>query len=203
MLPVYQKELVNLRHNIDSLKTVKTASVARKQVASANAAVTLLTKTDRFYKLAAGAPAFADTSAQITALAPELAGLNGIRLSKARQVSQGTEVSFKTTKPVKLLVGYFTQKKPGYLPAPQLEIDASANDYGQADIKIANALVIAGMPPVNVHTYAFKAGTHTLNLSRGACLILGFIDANQPLRTYNAGLGSGAEQAKEIDWLFE
>ncbi|WP_033369742.1 hypothetical protein, partial [Hymenobacter norwichensis] len=90
-----------------------------------------------------------------------------------------------------------------YLPAPQLEIDASANDYGQADVKIANGLVVAGQPPVNVHVYSFKAGTHTLNLSRGACLILGFVDASQPLPAYNAGLGSNGEQTKEIDWLFQ
>ncbi|WP_426061797.1 alpha-d-galacturonidase [Hymenobacter sp. B1770] len=203
MLPVYQKELVNLRHNIDSLKAVKTAPAAKKLVAASNANVTVLSKAGSNYKLAPGQLAFADTSAQITALAPELLGLKGLRLNKAQQASQGTEVSFKTAKPVKLLVGYFTQKKPGYLPAPQLETDASANDYGQADIRIANAALVAGQPAVNVHVYSFKAGTHTLNLGRGACLVLGFMDASQPLRTYNAGLGGGGEQAKEIDWLFE
>jgi hypothetical protein len=201
MLPVYQKELANLRHNIDSLKTAK-APVAQQVAVLRNAPVTLLSKTGRTYNLAVGQPAFADTSAQLTALSPELLGLKAVRLSKARQVAQGTEIRFSTAKPVRLLVGFFNQKSPRFLPVPTLEIDASANDYGQADSKIANALTIAGLPPVNVHAYSFKAGTHTLNLARGACLLLGFIDAEQPLRTYNAGLGS-AEQTKEIDWLFE
>lgn len=202
MLPVYQRELTNLRHSIDSLKAVKALPASQKLVVLRNAPVTLLTKAGT-YSVAAGQPVFADTTTQITALAPELAGLKGVRLNAAQQRKNGTELRFTTTKPVQVLVGYFNKKSSRYLPAPQLEIDASANDYGQADVKIANGLVVAGQPAVNVHAYTFKAGTHTLNLSRGACLILGFADASQPLRTYNAGLGGGGEQAKEIDWLFE
>jgi hypothetical protein len=33
-----------------------------------------------------------------------------------------------------------------FLKAPELETNASANDYGQSETKIANALVIKGMP---------------------------------------------------------
>ncbi|TGE24215.1 hypothetical protein E5K00_03095 [Hymenobacter aquaticus] len=203
MLPVYQKELLNLRRNIDSLKTVKLVPPVQQTTRLAAAPVTLQTKAGR-YAAAAGQSVFADTTVTITALAPELAGLTGLRLSKAQMLSQGTEIRFTTRQPVKLLVGYFNAKNPRYLPAPQLETDASANDYGQADIKISNAVAVAGMPPVNVHTYTFKAGTHTLYLGKGAALLLGFIDASQPLRPYNAGLGTGlGDQTKEVDWLFE
>ena len=203
MLPVYQRELADFQHNIDSLKAVKNAPVAQKSVALRNASVALLTKGINFYTAAAGQSVFADTTAAITALAPELAGLKGLRFNKAQQVAQGTEIQFSTKKPVQLVVGFFNQKSPRYLPTPTLEIDASANDYGQADSKISNAVAIAGMPPVNVHTYSFKPGTHTLNLARGACVILGFVEASQPVPTYNAGLGGAGGQGKEIDWLFE
>ena len=202
MLPVYQKELTDFQHNIDSLRTAKPAPVAKQPVPLRNAPVTLLTKAGS-YPIATGQAVFADTTAQLTAYAPELAGLKGLQFSRAQQVAQGTEIRFSTKKPVQLLVGFFNQKSPRFLPIPTLEIDASANDYGQADSKITNALAIPGMPPVNVHAYAFKAGTHTLNLSRGACLLLGFIDANQPLPTYDAGLGGSARKVGEIDWLFE
>jgi len=203
MLPVYQQELTHLQHSIDSLKQVKPTTAAKKASVLTNSPVKLLSKTGGTYRVGTGQSAFTDTTAQITAAAPELAGLNGIRMSKAEQISQGTELRFSTTKPVKLLVGYFNEKSPRYLPTPQLETDASANDYGQADSKISNAVAVAGMPSVNVHTYSFKPGTHTLNLGKGACLILGFIDDNQPLRTYNAGLGDASAKADEIDWLFE
>lgn len=202
MLPVYQRELAGFQHNLDSLKTAKYAPVAQKPVVLRNAPVTLLAKADT-YTVAPGQAVFADTTAQISVFAPELAGLKGLQFSKAQQQAQGTEIRFTTTKPVRLLVGFFNQKSPRFLPIPTLEIDASANDYGQADSRISNALVVPGMPPVNVHAYSFKAGTHTLNLARGACLILGFIDANQPLRTYNAGLGGAVAPGREIDWLFE
>jgi hypothetical protein len=202
MLPVYRKELADFQHNIDSLKTAKAAPAA-KLVALRNAPVTLLTKGAGTYTVAAGQTVFADTTAQLTAFAPELAGLKGMRLSKVQQVAQGTEIRFSTKKPVQVLVGFFNQKSPRYLPVPTLEIDASANDYGQAESKILNALTIPGLPPVNVHAYSFKAGTHTLNLARGACLILGFVDAAQPVPVYNAGLGSTVAPGREIDWLFE
>jgi hypothetical protein len=202
MLPVYQKELAHFQHNIDSLKSTKSSAATQKVEVLRNAPVKLLTKADPYF-LAAGQAVFADTTARITAFAPELAGLQGLKFSKAAQQAQGTEIRFKTDKPVRLLVGFFNQKSPRFLPIPTLEIDASANDYGQADSKITNALAIGGMPPVNVHTYSFKAGTHTLNLARGACVILGFIDGSQPLRTYDAGLGEGVRKVGELDWLFE
>jgi len=168
-----------------------------------NAPVTLLTKGIMPYLAAVGQSVFADTTAAITALAPELAGLKGLRFGRAQQVAQGTEIRFSTKVPVQVLVGFFNQKSPHFLPTPTLEIDASANDYGQADSKISNAVAIAGMPPVNVHTYSFKPGTHTLNLARGACMILGFVEASQLVPTYNAGLGRAGSVGKEIDWLFE
>jgi hypothetical protein len=113
---------------------------------------------------------------------------------------KGTSLKFSTTRPVKLLVGYFNKSEVDFAKAPELETDASANDYGQGEIKISNAFLSEGLPPVNVHSYSFKAGTHTLNLPKGALLILGFIDGDQEIKIYNAGLGA---YGKEIDWLFE
>ncbi|OON69917.1 hypothetical protein [Hymenobacter sp. CRA2] len=201
MLPVYQKELANLRHNLDSLKQVRLLPASQKTARLTPAPVTLLSKAQT-YTVGAGQVAFADTAAQLTAVAPELQGLKGIRLGKAQMQNQRTELRFSTKQPVKLLVGYFGSKHPRYLPAPQLETDASANDYGQADIKISNAATVTGLPPVNVHTYSFKPGTHTLNLGRGAALLLGFVPAEEPIRTYNAGLGVTNKDG-EVDWLFE
>jgi hypothetical protein len=201
MLPVYQRELANLRHNLDSLKQVRPLPASQKAARLTPAPVTLLSKAQT-YTVGIGQPVFADTTAQLTALAPELLGLKGIRLAKAQMQSQRTELRFTTRQPVKLLVGYFGSKNPRYLPVPTLEIDATANDYGQADIKISNAATVAGLPPVNVHTFSFKPGTHTLNLGRGAALLLGFVPAEQPIRSYNAGLGVTNKDG-ELDWLFE
>lgn len=198
MLPVFTKELNHFKHSIDSLKSVKQGETA-KIINYKAAAVQVLNHTAS-YTIAKDAVVFSDTTVKIKEVADELLGLKGIQLSKASQIKNGTEIKFTTVAPVKLLVGFFNQKNAEYLAPPQLETDASANNYGQSEIKISNALVAAGFPPVNVHAYSFAAGTHTLNLGKGACLVLGFIDDKQELRIFNAGLDG---HGKDIDWLFE
>ena len=131
-----------------------------------------------------------------------MAGLNGIRMNKTKQVENGTLIQFTNTKPVKVLVGFFNSPDRRFLQPPQLETDASANNYGQAEPKIRNALLISGMPPVNIHTYSFKPGTNTLSLAKGACLVLGFVDEEARIPVYDTGLVPGGVK-RELDWLFE
>jgi hypothetical protein len=58
------------------------------------------------------------------------------------------------------------------------------------------------MPPVIIHEYNFKAGTHQLKLGKGVCLLLGFIDAQQRVPIYDAMLMDNPKN-KNLDWLFE
>ncbi len=199
LLPIYQKELNNFKRNIDSLKMPKSIAKKQQKIQLIDALVTL-TNVD-FYKASAGRQVFTDTSAQIKNIASELTGLQGIKLDRAMQIADGTTINFTNTKPVKVLVGYFLSKESKYLQEPQLETDATANDYGQADIKIANAIQIDGLPPVNVHTYTFKAGNNTLSLGKGACLVLGFVDDSATIPVYDAGL-SNEGNIKDLRWLF-
>ncbi|WP_256012345.1 alpha-d-galacturonidase [Desertivirga xinjiangensis] len=199
MMPVFEKELAQFKSSIDSLKTNKISGAAKK-VPFKNADVKILSPKASFYTVAPGQAIFSDTTLQVKDAAIELQGLKGLKLSRASQITSGTSIKFSTSKPVKLLIGYFNKLDNAFARAPELETDASANDYGQGEIKISNATLIDGMPPVNVHSYAFAAGTHTLNLPKGSLLVLGFIDGNKEIKIYNAGLGA---HGKEIDWLFE
>jgi hypothetical protein len=201
LLPVYQKELDNFKRNVDSLKSPQTLTKKAEKIILTDASVEIKTAIANRYPLKAGQQVFADTSVAIKNVAQELGGLQGVKLAKADLLKNGTALSFTTAKPVKVLVGFFSSKDVGYLPEPQLETDASANDYGQSDIKIANAIQIEGLPPVNVHTYSFKAGTNTLTLGKGACLILGIVDDNAHIPVYDAGL-SNAGNIKDLRWLF-
>jgi hypothetical protein len=117
-------------------------------------------------------------------------------------MAEGTTIRFTNNRPVKVLVGYFMDKHPRFLQPPQLETDGTANDFGQAEPRIRSGMIISGMPPVNIHTFTFKAGTNTLSLGKGACVVLGFVDDAQPMRAYDAGLIPGSVK-KELDWLFE
>ena len=198
MLPVFQKELNNLKHTVDSLKSNKKGTAVKKAPFK-NVDVKVLSGTEGFYTVTATEKPFSDTALAITEAAIEIQGLKGLKLSQAK-LQKSNSVKFSSNKPVKLLVGYFNSKEASFAKAPELETDASANDYGQGEIKISNAISVKGMPTVNIHTYSFKSGTHTLNLPKGALLLLGFIDGNQEVKMYNAAVGA---YGKEIDWVFE
>jgi hypothetical protein len=204
MVPVFEKELNTFRHKIDSLKKdVGKTAVAAKPFnnASVQAAV-------NFVSLENGSSLFLDTALVIKNVAAELKELKAVAIPFKQMQQTATSVSFTTDKPVKVLVGYFKTQRGAfttdtvYLKAPELETNASADDYGQAEIKISNAIAIEGMPPVNVHVYDFRAGMHTLKLEKGVCLILGFVDGDTIVPVYDAGL-TGDLRNKNIDWLFE
>ncbi|KAA8486303.1 hypothetical protein BDE36_3914 [Arcticibacter tournemirensis] len=202
VLPRFEEELIHFKRSIDSLKSDKSAGKGKMIHPFKNADVKVLSDTEGYFTINTGEQVFRDTTAKITGFAKELAGLRGIKINRSLQKSKGTAIKFTTGKAVKLLVGFFNSKAPGFLPPPDLEHDATANEYGQSEIKIANALALDGMAPLNIHSYSFKPGTHTLTLAKGTCVILGFIDDNERIRLYDAGIGV-PESKRDIDWLFE
>lgn len=204
MLPVFENELAVFQRKIDSLKNEKGATVAlRVPLSAANIQSTIAGTA-----LQPGVSLFADTTIIIRQLAPEINGLALQPQSFKRQLAAATEWTFTADKPVKILVGYFKTQRAAfttdttYAKAPELETNASADDYGQAEIKISNAMAIDGLPAVQVHAYTFTTGTHTLKLPKGLCIILGAIDAKAHVPVYDAGLMSDKRQ-QNIDWLFE
>ncbi|MFT3935736.1 MAG: glycoside hydrolase family 20 zincin-like fold domain-containing protein [Chitinophagaceae bacterium] len=207
MLVPFQQELDHFKHAIDSLKQ-QPVNTTKQVKTLQNADVVFKNDSFNFYSIDSLAKLYADTSFTIMDYAKELKGLKGLALNFNQQLQQNTDITFTTNQPVKLLVGYFNPKgtvyakQPIYLKAPELETNATANDYGQAETKIANALSIKGMPPVNVHSYSFPAGEHTLHLTKGVCLVLGFVNGNQAIPLYDAGLTENGVD-RQIDWLFE
>ena len=148
-------------------------------------------------KLNEGTSLFTDLPGKIEAIAPELKGMKAFRFNGNEQREKGTSITFETNAPVKLLVAYFKDDQKKYAKAPKLEIDASANDYGQAEPVLTNAIHINGMPLANVHAYSFPAGKHTLMLPKGYLQVLGFTAAD--MKTRNAGLAGDEET---MDWMF-
>ena len=202
MLRYYVDELETFRRSINVLRANKNDTMVYGNNALKNAQINIKENKPSFYSIETGKEIFSDTATYIKDFAGELKQLNGLKLSKSTQLSEGTTISFESAKPVTVLVGYFNSADRRYLQKPQLETDASANDFGQAEAKIRNALIISGLPSVDVHTFTFNAGTNTLRLPKGMCLVLGFVDGEQVIPTYDAGLVSGGVK-KELDWLFE
>ncbi|OYU54996.1 MAG: hypothetical protein CFE25_12295 [Chitinophagaceae bacterium BSSC1] len=198
VLVPFEQEFQHFKHVLDSLKH-SPANHLKTRISLTNAAVTT---SANWVNLKENAMPFSDSVWQVQDLAEELIGLKAIQLSFQQQQMQGTKLRFSNEAPIKVLVGFFNKKSPEYLKAPELETDASANDLGQAETKIANAIQLKGLPSVNVHSYDFKAGNNELILPKGACLILGFISGNQPIKSYDAGITEKGRKL-EIDWLFE
>lgn len=199
VLVPFEKELTHFRYKIDSIKNKQASLDIIRTYTNAN--IELSNPSER-YLLQSSVQAFADTMLTIESIAPELRGLNGIKHSFKEQMKNGSSVSFINNDPVKLLVGFFNQKDPACLKAPELETDASANDYGQAETLIANGVLLNNGISLNIHSYSFKPGKNNLTLAKGACFILGFIPDKEQLRPYDAGLKAGGKE-KNIDWLFE
>lgn len=210
LLPLYEEELNHFRQQIDSLKQApgKNDDIRNRL----NSTVVQLENSNwKYYSLTKGGMPYIDGTDTILDLASDLVGLKGIRLDRNRQFDTLTTLRFHTTKPVKLLVGYFRQKDlafgaerstNSYAPAPDLEHDASANDYGQSEVFIANAMEVRNRPAIDIHTYSFDAGKHSLTLPKGLLLLLGFIEENGQLKNYDANIGVPPEE-RNIDWLFE
>ncbi len=214
MLPHYEKELEAFRANIQLLKDKADGMIAEESariVPLEDAQYTLLSPQKQVL-LDVGAQLFTNKPEHsVEALADELKGLKALafdalkpqdRVKLAIQgdgnvKDEGFVLEFDAKEPLKVLVGYFRDDQSRYAKAPKLETDASANEYGQAEPLLQNAIKLAGLPLANVHAYSFEAGHHRLILPDGYILVLGL--TNSDVKARNAGLG-GSEDA--VDWLF-
>jgi hypothetical protein len=200
LLPLYEEELANFKKNLAFLKK-EDHSGNQQPVILQPVDVKLEDQTIASYSLKKGEKAFSDKEFSIDDFSEELKALRPLRFALDEQSKNGTTLTFECSKPVNVLVGYLNTERREFAKAPALETDANANQYGQGDVKITNALFIPGRGSVNIHTYTLPAGKNTLNLGKGALLVLGFTDAKQTIRPHNAGIGA-TNVANKVDWLF-
>lgn len=202
LLPHYAQELETFKKNIALLKSpVGGPEVKFESKPLEPVSVKLLHTQASFYPVEGGKKIFRNEDYVIQEVAGELKNMKGLKFSMEKQIEEGTDIHFRSEKPVKVLVGYFDTGEEDYLSPPDLETDASANNRGQAEVAISHAMLIPGLPSVNIHTYYFEPGEHQLSLDEGTCLVLGFIDGAQQIKARDAGFSS-VEYRKGVDWLF-
>ena len=195
LLPYYEAELQYFKQHLQTLAAPSGTYTQVNRPMLEPAAVTLLSPAQGHYQPASGARVFSDKDLHLAAVSATLKTLQGITCSMQQQQTSGTTLQFRNQQPVKVVVGFFESKDKNFLQEPDLETDAGADNYGQAAIRLRHAISIPSLPPVNVHTYYFAAGEHTLTLGKGACLVLGFMEGEQDTGSNNAAEG--------LDWLFE
>jgi len=205
---VYQAELDAFKANIDKLKhpapqsttAIPAAKVAQVRLLSGIATVPAASPAGpATVPLRKGAILFENRpDTPVDSLAPELAGLQALVLNRDTTRIVGTTIEFESETPVKMLVGLFKDDDKKFAKAPKLEIDATGNEYGQAEPLLTNAISIVQMPKVNIHQYSLPAGHHTIRLPKGILMVAGFTTSDIKARDCGLNGPSG-----EVDWLFQ
>ncbi|RXK53643.1 hypothetical protein ESB00_18315 [Oleiharenicola lentus] len=172
LLPVYEKELTEFQAQVAALKN-PAAAQGRTHAPLTPAAWKLLTPGLSTYTVQVGNTVFPDAPAVFTAVAPELEGLQGIGL---RRGEPDKVIDFECSEPVRVLIGYFHDRGPGWRQPPTLETDATAADRGGAEPFIVDAVKFDALPAATVHAFDYPAGRHTLQVrGTGTYLILGIV----------------------------
>ena len=197
MLPVYEEELEALKLNIAQLKSPQSAASGSSIPAARPAKVRLFSPATTTV-LEKGAVLFENREdTPVDTLASELKGLRALVLNRDSTRIVGTTVEFECDEPVQLLVGFFQDDDSKWARPPKLEIDATGNEYGQAEPVLTNAIALKQMPPCNIHAYHLGAGHHKLNLPRGIIMVAGF--TSDVIKPRDAALKGAGD---EVDWLF-
>ena len=195
---VYQAELDALKENIIKLKN-PVEKVNENILPAQPASVKLFAKNTQLITLKKGAIIFEKRpDTPVDSVAPELIGLQALVLNRDTTRIVGTTIEFESDKPVKLLVGLFKDDDSKWAKAPKLEIDATGNEYGQAEPLLTNAISIVQMPKVNIHQYTLPAGRQTLHLPKGILMVAGFTTSD--INPRDCGLNG---PSSEVDWLFQ
>jgi len=174
LLPVYEKELADFRAQVAALEH---PNAGRTHAPLAPAEFKLLTPGLETFTAQVGNTAFSDSEAVVKSLAPELEGLQGLKLSlAATRAAAPLKIQFSCAKPVRVLVGYFQASGPEWRKPPELETDATAGERGGVEALLTRAVEFDSLPPLNVHAFDYPAGTHILDVrGTGAFAILGIV----------------------------
>lgn len=198
LLPHYELELQNYKRNVEFLRQY--GENTNKEIKPLKPIEVKLEGEYERYNFIEGTTVFGDKNYQIKSFAEELTNLKGVKLNQDNQVENGTSLTFESDVPVSVIVGFFNTERKEYLKAPTLETDASANEYGQGDVKITNALDLSERGSINIHTFTYPGGKHTLNLAKGGVLVLGFADGTYVIEPRSAS--KDGSSSSDIDWLF-
>lgn len=203
-LPVYEEELASFQASVNDLKAGKLPSQVsgEERIDPYRQADFRLTSPGmETYTLSKDSLLFTDGEVYVQSCAEELEGLTSIRFSRAEAAKGGITVEFETDTPVRLLVGYFNSSDDQWLQVPTLDENTHADDRGGLSPILRKGIKTSFYPSVNVHAFLYEAGSHVLNLGKGAFAVLGVIAADQELKERDVSPFS--ESSRSLDWLYD
>lgn len=203
-LPVYEEELASFKARVTDLSDGKLpaeVSGEEKIEPYREAGFRLTSPGMETFTVSKDSLLFSDGEVYVQSCAEELEGLTGIRFSREEAAKDGTIVEFETDTPVRLLVGYFNSSDGQWLQVPTLDENTHADERGGLSPVLRKGIKTSFYPSVNVHAFLYEAGSHSLNLGKGAYAVLGVIAADQELKERDVSPFS--ESSRSLDWLYE
>jgi len=189
VLPLYERELADFHVQLQRLRQPRPVGSDAEVAAWPAAPFTLISTNAETYTVKVGARPFSDRKYVITALAPELSGLTGIRF-RHEEAKNGryVPVEFEVSEPVRVLIGYFQSDRDLWLQVPNLDVASHADERGGVEPVIRNAAHIEECPDVNVHAFRYGPGRHRLELiGKGSFVVLGIVPQSAELKPRDAG----------------
>jgi len=192
LLPLYRAELATFQKRIVSLGSPNAANREGSAKQLSQVHFTLQPGAGEEFTLKPGENLESDAAMTVTAIAQELDGMTGIRVS----AKQEKPLEFTLDQPAQILVGFFkssANKAMNVSPATE-----------QWNILLPNAINTAKGLPVTVWTKALAAGRNDLDLGKGAYVVVGFIPEDAHVTPHVNFSTSGTNgQPPNLDWLFE
>ncbi|MGH9598217.1 MAG: hypothetical protein ACRD27_00015, partial [Terracidiphilus sp.] len=189
-LPMYEKELATFRKRVTELQSGATVRESGPAKPFPQVAFTLKPGAGEAFTVDEGAQLFMGGGPAISEVAPELAGMRGIRIAPR----EGGALEFNLAAPAQILVGVAMAGSKKYALF-DLETE-------QWNLLLLNAVSAPKIPAMAVWAKPLPAGANEIDLGRGLYAVLGFIPADYRVapRVNFADNGSGPAN---LDWLFE
>jgi hypothetical protein len=191
-LPMYEKELATFRKRIAQLGSGAEIDENKPVEPLPQVAFTLQPGAGEAFTVEKGADLFVGAKAAISDLAPELAGMRGIRIAPR----QDQTLRFDLTQPAQILVAFVSnssQKSTALDPETE-----------QWNLVLLNAVTAPRIPDMAVWAKPLAAGVNELDMGKGQYVVLGFIPADYHVTPHvnlaQTGNGGGPPN---LDWLFE
>jgi len=191
-LPMYEKELATFRKRMAQLSSGANIDESKPVEPLHQVSFTLKPSAGETFTVEKGASLFVGSGAAISELAPELAGMKGIRIAP----SDGGTLHFDLAQAAQILVGFAgnTSKKNSVLD-PETE---------QWNLVLLNAITAPKIPAMAVWAKPLPAGANDLDLGKGQYVVLGFIPADLHVAPHvNFAQATSDGGNPNLDWLFE
>lgn len=195
-LPAYEQELATFRARLKQLAAGGAAQGGPGRPAAAwqGVEVKVTGGAGEAFRVERGARIYTDAATAMEEVAPELAGLTGIRIPQKLAMEKGARVEFELREPAQVLVGFFRSARSRAAAAPPKD---------EWEPVLWNAVAAGAHPGFTVYSHAVPAGRSDLDFGPGAYVVLGFLPRSAQPEPRMVFFGGAAQARADLDWLFE